>query len=488
MTTISPIVLQRRLVEVGRIRLGKKVATTEGRSRPAKIDKFRLTSRDKARLDAAAALYGGTVEQWEGQWELYTDAEIIPIVVVPGQALSQSFEEWGQRTVNGQKTPVICLRRCDGITEAISGEPCLCQQQPEPSCKPTTRLSVILTEVPGLGVWRLESHGWNAATELAGTVQMLEALVATGRPIRARLRLDKREVKRATGTNKFVVPVVDIDHTMGQVLDAIGVGGPSAEPMGELAAPAQRVGFTPVPELPAAPAAAIADQVRAVEAATAATPRRNAQQPIPPTGLAPRTAAEMSGPGMAPDGAGQAASASPAAQAPASGGGGAAHEPGVPPSDALLDDDGPTMPLASRVAMWCNDAGLDDDGRHAFLYAFSEGRYQSAKAVTADDVAALRAALVRFRRGELELDRSGGEPVLREATTGFPSTDPGGQSPARRGGPVDPEQPIDVPATPELLPNWSAMRVRELAEACEARGLEAGGTKAEMIARLEAAA
>lgn len=473
---------QRRMAEVGRIRLGKKVPTQNGKSRPAKIDKFRLTSRDKARLDAAAALYGGEVTAWEGQWELYTDATAIPIAVVPGQALNVSYELWGQKTIDGKKSPVICLRRCDGEYESKSDGPCLCAQQPDMTCKPTARLSVVLTDVPGLGVWRLESHGWNALTELQGTVQLLEMLVASGRPIRARLRLDKRESPHESGTRKFVVPTIDIDHTMGQVLDAIGVGGVPAAPPVEIAA--SRGGFTPVPELPAAPAAAIADQVRAVEAPAAAAPRKNAQQPIPATGLSPRTVGEVSGPGTAPDGAGQAASASPAAQAPASGGGDGDH-PDVASPDV---DDGPTMPLASRIAMWCNDAGLDNDGRHAFLYAFSDGAYQSAKNVPAGAVPELRAALVRLARGETELDRSGDTPVLREAVTGFPSTDPGGQSPARTGGPVDPDQPIEPPVTPELLPNWSRKTVRELSEACRERGLDDGGTKTELIARLEAAA
>lgn len=452
---IQPIVLQRRLVEVGRIRLGRKVPTQNGKSRPGKLDKFRLTSRDKARLDAAAELYGGTVAEWEGQWELITDAEVIPIVVVPGQALSQNFELWGQKTRNGQKSPVICLRRCDGVTEAISGEPCLCNGEPEQQCKPTTRLSVILTEVPGLGVWRLESHGWNAATELAGTVQMLEALVATGRPIRARLRLDKREVKRESGTNKFVVPVVDIDHTMGQVLDAIGIEqGPALDVEGhELARPA----FTPVAALEqgngggAAPS--IAEQVAAAGELERA-PRANAAQEIPRSGVRPRTVAEVAGADTVPVPAGAAGEGSSVA---------AGDEPSPSPTD-----DGGAMPLQQRVAMWIGELARPegmkaDDFRHAFLEAFSDGNYSSARDVSPDDVHALRATMVRYQRGHVTLDASdgaramAGHAVFREAVTGLPSTDPGGQSPGRRGGPVDPDaMPV---ATEPMLAEQPALDV-----------------------------
>lgn len=277
---------QRRLVEVGRIRLGKKVPTENGYSRPAKIDKFRLTSRDRDRLDAAAALYGGTVTAWEGQWELYTDIDVIPIAVVPSQALSIYYELWGQKNLGGdKKTPVICLRRCDGATELKSDGPCLCANEEEMTCRPTVRLSVVLPEVQGLGVWRLESHGWNAASELQGTVELLEALVATGRPVRARLRLDKRESPSEKGTRKFVVPVIDIDHTLSEVLDSLSTTMP--EPI------EVESGFRPVAALPAPPTPSVAEQVAAANEPTERPARANAQEPIKRTGLAPRRADEL---------------------------------------------------------------------------------------------------------------------------------------------------------------------------------------------------
>src|SRR5437879_4949773 len=97
--SIALIGAQRRLTEVGEIRLGRKVPISGGRTRPEKLAKFRLTSRDRDRLDAAAELYGGTVQEWEGKWELYTETDIIPIAVVPAQALSVYYEHWGQKTI-----------------------------------------------------------------------------------------------------------------------------------------------------------------------------------------------------------------------------------------------------------------------------------------------------------------------------------------------------------------------------------------------------
>lgn len=56
---------------------------------------------------------------------------------------------------------------------------------------------------------------------------------------------------------------------------------------------------------------------------------------------------------------------------------------------------------AQFVAMRCNDAGLDDDGRHRFLHAFSAGAYSSATDVPADHERDLFAALVKHKRGDL---------------------------------------------------------------------------------------
>jgi hypothetical protein len=139
------------------------------------------------------------------------------------------------------------------------------------------------------------------------------------------------------------------------------------------------------------------------------------------------------------------------------------------------DDDAAAKQRAQQVAMWCNDAGLDDDGRHAFLAAYSFGQYSSAKDVPVDDLADLRAATIRFRRGEtrIEGDR------LTEVMTGLPSSDPSGTH--RTGLAAEHAEPIE----PELLPDYASMKAGELAAECRRRGITPEGNKAELIALLE---
>lgn len=200
------LTLQQRLRELGRIRIGQKVATATGGTRPGKLDRFRLTSPSKELLDRVAAKYGGTVNPWTpeggaGQYEVITDAKRMPIHVPP-QPVSQYFELWSGGG---------CQRRCDGVTELLKDRPCICGPDPEQrQCKPTTRLNVVLSEIEGVGVWRLESHGYYAALELPGVAELL---AQTGGYVEAFLGLEQRTAKRDGQTRHWMVPTIDLAVT-----------------------------------------------------------------------------------------------------------------------------------------------------------------------------------------------------------------------------------------------------------------------------------
>lgn len=223
-----PIVdMQIRMRELGRIRTGNQVAVGDGRKRPAKLETFRLTSASESLMAAAAELYGGKVVPWDSpsgkQFEVITTTDVLSIVIPPGQALSQWYELW---TGGG------CQRRCDGLVETLSDQPCLCpsdsterreQAAAGNACKPTTRLNVLLPDLPDLGLFRLESHGYYAAVELAGAAQFLSMASAAGMNIPARLRLEQRE-KKVPGqpTNRYSVPVIEFTTT--RIVDLLNAG------------------------------------------------------------------------------------------------------------------------------------------------------------------------------------------------------------------------------------------------------------------------
>ena len=290
---MSPILdLQQRMMEKGRIRLGHKVTgvTKAGKNytRPAKLETFKLTSADEATVHDAADLYGGQVEPFNaGEYGVVTDAVALNVILVPGEmGWSQWREMWGNK---------VCHRRCDGQRETISDGLCQCPADPAEraaqaaqgkACKDTTRLSVMLPDLPGLGLWRLESHGYYAATELAGTIAIL-SMLAPGTLVRGRLLAEQRSVTRiapdgTVKTNNFVVPVLDLpDVRLSELVAPDGGVGVQLE------APTRR-GLTPVPvaELPEGPRPSIAEQVAAVP--DKPKPRKNAAAQLPATGLKPR--------------------------------------------------------------------------------------------------------------------------------------------------------------------------------------------------------
>jgi hypothetical protein len=218
-----PIIdVQKRARELGRIRIGQK----GDRGQPQKLDVLRFTSASQTLIAKVAELYGGEVKPWTpkggaAQWEVITTAKRVPIMVPP-TPVSQWLETW---TGGG------CVHRCDGIEDALTGERCAGGPLHD-QAKPTTRLNVILRDVEGIGVWRLESHGWNAAIELPDVAQFLAQV---GGYVNGWLSLEQRVSKSIDGegkaqTMRYVVPTIDVDVTPAQLMAGQGrVEAPQVE-------------------------------------------------------------------------------------------------------------------------------------------------------------------------------------------------------------------------------------------------------------------
>jgi Recombination directionality factor-like len=271
-----PIIdMQRSMREWGRIRMG-----TQGDRGPRKLETFRLTSADQTAIEGAAALYGGTPRPWVApagpQWEVITEATELACAVPPldYSPASQWYELWSGGG---------CLRRCDGATEVLTDGPCQCDPSAR-ECQPTTRLSLILPGVPGLGLWRLESHGYYAATELLGTVHVAATYAQAGRFIPARLLATERMVKRLDSKGKpitlrFVVPALDLDLAITPGLPP-AAGPPAAGDAGGQA----QVNQPPLRAVPAGPPAApVSEQVAHLGKLR---PARKPPATLPATGVA----------------------------------------------------------------------------------------------------------------------------------------------------------------------------------------------------------
>lgn len=238
--------LQQQQAQVGRIRIGQQVAAKNGKLRPEKLDRFRFTSASRALVDAVARQYGGVVEAWTpdgrpAEFEVISDARTLP-VLIPPRPVTQFYEMW---------SGAGCQRRCDGEIETLSGDPCKCPLDhiergdlaaKGAACKATTRLKVMLPEIPGIGVWRLDTHGYYAAIELPQTADFLGAVTDAGGYIRATLALEERQVKRpGVGIRTFLVPALHVDVTPEALMAGAGtaLAGPATTAITTGAVPAQ---------------------------------------------------------------------------------------------------------------------------------------------------------------------------------------------------------------------------------------------------------
>lgn len=203
--------LQQRVREIGRIRMGfgQPVEGKRGKT-PKKLSKWRLTSPDEAVIRAAAQLYGGQPQQiaegfLAGEWEVFTQSTELDFFISP-VPVSQWMEQWDGGGM---------LRRCDTATEYVSNRPCICDATGKRLCKPHTRLSVILYKLPGLGVWRLETQGWGAATHLAETANMLLDMALNKLTVPAVLGM---VLKRNQRQQKWMEPVINVRTTPAQLV------------------------------------------------------------------------------------------------------------------------------------------------------------------------------------------------------------------------------------------------------------------------------
>jgi len=253
-TGITPLAqITGRAPEAGRIRLGVKA----GKAMKS-IDTFRFTSPDKRIIDQIASLYGGTAKPWNdpkanppNQFEVITTTNAIPVLLVP-DGLSTWYEAW---TAGG------VARRCDGevcqVPQKVGydyemvDQPCICAADKQRICEPYTRLNVVLPAIHFIGVWRLETKGWNAVEELPGMFNLIAALAQQGNLVPAELSIDQRTKTTVAGKRNFVVPRLSVRANIAEMATGVAIG------TGTTDAPALMAGTAPA--LDAAPEEDITD-------------------------------------------------------------------------------------------------------------------------------------------------------------------------------------------------------------------------------------
>lgn len=243
--------IQRRGQQIGRLRIGEQVSTGKkdkdgnDKMRPSRLNTFRFTTQSRPTAEAIAELYGGEIRDWNGELEVITKHNSIGVTVPPrDQVVSQWYELW---SAGG------CQRRCDSQHEQISNGPCLCPHAENPSdpdevaaaalrradmsranppqaCKLVTRISVMIPDLPGLGVFRLDSGSYYAAVEIGDSAALMQMARDKGVFLPAVLRIEQRKRVAGGQTKKYPVPVLEVLATFRDLATgALGAGGMAAQ-------------------------------------------------------------------------------------------------------------------------------------------------------------------------------------------------------------------------------------------------------------------
>ena len=208
--------IEPRLPEVGRIRLGTRQKSRSGKMVPTPSAGLVFSSESKGTLAALCQIVGGQVEAWPDgpePWRLISTVSSLSVQVPPQLMTEPAYELWSAAGL---------LRRCDGETCEVPVEtpdgpvieqvPCQCDGVGE--CKPTSRLRVVIPQVPGIGVWIVTTHSAIAAGELSGQRRLLEAAGATLVP--AVIAIEHERTRRGSE-----VPVLRLRFKVG--LEELGV-------------------------------------------------------------------------------------------------------------------------------------------------------------------------------------------------------------------------------------------------------------------------
>ena len=300
--TNNPLDIQSKFRELGRIRMGQVIATGRGGTRPSKLETFRLTSADEDLIQSAADMWGGTPRLWEGapggsrQWEVILEKKSISVLVPPiAEAQGLTCEKWafgvGQWRCDGRNAQQPDE---DGEWQLLSCNR-WCKERTADAPKMVFRANFMLPDLAGLGLWRLETHSYNAVRELRPTMQMLMRMGTHGdRAIPALLKLEQRSERKPgksggkPQTFNYSVPVLDPGVPVGDLMQMPGAMSAMAlaeseknqePPVMMLAARDSRPDEPEIPEAPQAPVSVpeivqppLVEEEPAVEAQESALP------------------------------------------------------------------------------------------------------------------------------------------------------------------------------------------------------------------------
>lgn len=211
----------RRLPRLGKIRLGIKKKTAAGKEYPAEVDYFILDPETAVDLENEKL-----VQEFEQRYG--KDPKQIPIMI-PGADLDLVFPQWYKRY--GSSSGLECRgdgevaivtqpefaarltvigKTDDGLTKVeCKGE--ACPYFIEKKCGRRATLQVLLPEMPGAGVWQINTGSWNSIVNINSCLDYIRAVA--GRYHMIPLTLERRPQEVNSDGNRRTHYIMHISMT-----------------------------------------------------------------------------------------------------------------------------------------------------------------------------------------------------------------------------------------------------------------------------------
>jgi len=197
---------------------------------PTKSRGFTFHTDERDRAEEIARVFGGKVEEAVsrdeegGSWRVVTEATELECFALTADESSWDchLEMWGAggilRRCDGEVASMAVSKGPDGKDAVLRNVPCLCEQAGLPQdarCDATSRLNIVipaLKDVPGIGVWQVQSRGIGTWRAIDGTMMILEKLGKVAR-VPLLLKAEYKTVRGADGKPRDV-PVMRLDSKM----------------------------------------------------------------------------------------------------------------------------------------------------------------------------------------------------------------------------------------------------------------------------------
>ncbi len=225
-----------RIPRIGKIHLGIKTSNTKGTQYPKPVDYFVVKPDDSTSEAAAKAFHS-----------VYGEEPREITVAFPSNDPDQFFPQWLTSYRGGDGWH---QRYCQGDGESAQRSdekggyvpiPCLYKECPlyqSGKCEELGRLQFFLPDVPGIGVWQIDTASYYSTVNLNGSIKMVRALTG-GRigMIPLKLRLVPKVVNPEGKPKTVYVMTLGIDDL--RLTDflanarALALGTPEVEPISQ---------------------------------------------------------------------------------------------------------------------------------------------------------------------------------------------------------------------------------------------------------------